>query len=123
MPSPFRESLRAIEKPRLGMKRERVGRIDRERRHHRKDVVEEVVLEPGLLRSPVTSAASRIRMMPTFSWRYAFQLRPAPLLVGREARRGGRDLHELLDLVLRPSCDRADDPRAYLAHVSPPPAP
>src|SRR5262249_15454091 len=34
----------------IGNERERMRRVDRERRQHREDVIEEVILEPGALR-------------------------------------------------------------------------
>ena len=49
LPSETRASCSAMVKPRLGNERERMRRIDRQRRQQRKDVAQEMILDPAPL--------------------------------------------------------------------------
>ena len=73
--------------------RERMRRIDRERRQHREDVLEEVVFEPGAvgLLQAVAFHEHDVRGLE-----FVAKLPPAGLLVGGEARYAIADLCKLL---------------------------
>ena len=90
--------------------RERVRRIDRERRQHREDVVQEVVLEPGDLRLRQRRGLDEDDALME---EIVLELAPAPLLVGGEVRDGDADPGELLgrgEAVLRERARRRSGP-------------
>src|SRR5438552_665757 len=77
----------------IGDERERMRRIDRQRRQYREDVVEEMVFQPGLFGLGDFGAVDQddIFLAQVFA-----QRAPARLLVGREASDGLADARELL---------------------------
>ena len=95
----------------IGNERERMRRVDGERRQHREDVAEEVILEPGPF--GLRQAGSLGEDDALFEQDIP-QFAPAPLLVGGEVRDGDRDLRQLL-LGRQPILRRGGDARAHLA--------
>ena len=96
----------------IGNERERMRRIDRERRQHRKDVLQEMILEPGLLGLGDVGAVDQDDV---FLAQVLAQRAPARLLVGREAADRLADAHELFGRAsARPGssrrCPRAPGP-------------
>ena len=80
LPSLVRASCSAMREAEIGDERERMRRIDRERRQHREDLVEEMVLEPGRGR-PCCSVVARRPARCSARRSSLAQLAPARLLV------------------------------------------
>ena len=93
LPSLVRASCKRDGEAEIGNERERMRRIDRQRRQHREDVLQEVVLEPGAV-AFFRLSASTSTMFAAFS--SLAQFAPARLLVAREARHRLADARELL---------------------------
>ena len=73
--------------------RERMSRIDRERRQHGKDVLEEVILEPAHLS---LREIRGVNQDDAFKKKIISQRAPAGLLIGRKLRDLGCNLRQLL---------------------------
>ena len=77
----------------IGNERERMRRIDRQRGQHREDVLQEMIVEPGLLGLGDVGAVDQDDV---FLAQVLAQRAQARLLVGREAADRLADAHELL---------------------------